>query len=96
MSKSFLERRHKSPDYDIEAWITGVKIPNTDWVHWDVQIEGEDDLDLAAGILERAADGYKGHEVTDATVRRLLCPSCSVRVVNMLNDLKSDQVTPHV
>lgn len=27
-----------------------------DMVLWDVQIEGEDDEDLAAGILERAAE----------------------------------------
>lgn len=56
MSKSFLERRHESPDYDIEAWITGVRHGNTGFVHWTVQIEGEDDDELAAGILERAAE----------------------------------------
>ncbi len=56
MSKSFLQRRHESPDYEIEAWITGVRDGNTGFVHWDVYIEGEDDEDLAAGILERAAE----------------------------------------
>ena len=56
MSKSFLERRHESPDYEIEAWITGVRIPGTEDVHWNVYIEGEDDEDLAAAILERAAE----------------------------------------
>ncbi len=56
MSKSFLQRRQKSPDYDIEAWITGVRIGTTGDVQWDVYIEGEDDPDLAAGILERAAE----------------------------------------
>lgn len=55
MSKSFLDRRHESPDYDIEAWITGVRCPDG-MVHWNVEIEGEDDHDLAAGILERAAE----------------------------------------
>ena len=55
MSKSFLGRRFKSPDFDIEAWITGVRMPDG-MVQWNVQIEGEDDEDLAAGILERAAE----------------------------------------
>jgi len=51
-----VKRRHKqSPDYDIEAWITGVRYPD-DKIHWIVSIEGEDDLELAAGILERAAE----------------------------------------
>ena len=54
-TKSFLDRRHESPEYDIEAWITGVRLPNGK-THWNVQIEGEDDCDLAAGILERAAE----------------------------------------
>ena len=62
MSKSFLERRHASPDYDIEAWITGVKDGNTGFVHWSVYIEGEDDEDLAAGILERAAEVLRDKE----------------------------------
>ena len=56
MNKSFLQRRHESPDYEIEAWITGVRIPGTGDVHWSVYIEGEDDEELAAGILERAAE----------------------------------------
>jgi len=43
------------PDYDIEAWITGVRVGSDD-VLWDIQIEGEDDYELAAGILERAAE----------------------------------------
>ena len=53
MSKSFLERRFESPEYDIEVWITGVRMPDG-MVQWNVQIEGEDDMDAAAGILERA------------------------------------------
>ena len=53
--KSFLERRLESPDYDIEAWVTGVRLPDGE-VHWNVQIEGEDDPKLAAGILERAVE----------------------------------------
>ncbi len=51
-----VQRRHKqSPDYDIEAWITGVKCPDG-MVHWNVTVEGEDDSELAAGMLERAAE----------------------------------------
>ena len=56
MSKSFLERRlQKSPDYSLEALITGVSMPDG-FVQWSVQLEGEDDPELAAGILERAAE----------------------------------------
>ena len=55
MGKSFLDRRHEYPDYEIEAWITGARMPDG-MVHWSVQIEGEDDCDLAGGILERAAE----------------------------------------
>jgi len=53
MAKSFLDRRHKSPDYELEAWISGVRLPDNE-VHWVVQIEGEDNCDIAADILERA------------------------------------------
>jgi len=56
MIKSFLERRKDKPDYEITAFITGVKLGDTGKVHWDVKIEGEDDLLEAAGILERAAE----------------------------------------
>ena len=55
MSKSFLERRFQSPDYDIEVWITGVTMPDG-MVYYNVEVEGEDDMDFAAGILERAAE----------------------------------------
>ena len=56
MPKSFLERKHENPDYEIEAWITGVKHGDSGLVNWVVFIDGEDDADLAAGILERAAE----------------------------------------
>ena len=56
MAKSFLKRRLESPDYDIVAWITGVRHGSTGLVDWNVEIEGEDDEELAAGILERAAE----------------------------------------
>ncbi len=56
MSKSFRDRRFKKPDYEITAWISGVRHGATGLADWDVQIEGEDDCELAAGILERAAE----------------------------------------
>ena len=55
MGKSFLQRRHDSPDYHIEAWITGVRLGDTGRVHWNIQIEGEDNSELAAEILDRVA-----------------------------------------
>ena len=55
MSKSFLERRHQSPDYELEVWITGVHVGGG-MCHWDIHVEGEDDYARAAGILERAAE----------------------------------------
>ena len=59
MGKSFADRRaeqrHESPDYEIEAWITGVRMPDG-MVLWNVNIAGEDDCEEAAGILERAAE----------------------------------------
>ncbi len=62
MSKSFLERRFEAPDYDIGAWITGVRAGDSGLVHWNVEIEGEDDPELAAGILERAAEVLRDKE----------------------------------
>lgn len=56
MPKSFLERRSETPDYDIEAWITGTLVGTTGLVEWRIHIEGEDDPDIAAGILERAVE----------------------------------------
>lgn len=57
-TKTFADRRaqqrHASPDYDIEAWITGVRMPGGT-VQWSVNIEGEDDEEEAAVILECAA-----------------------------------------
>jgi len=55
VSKSFLDRRHEQPDYEIEVWITGVRIPDG-MVHWSVSVQGEDNPIEAAGILERAAE----------------------------------------
>ena len=56
MSKSFLQRRlQKSPDYELEAWITGVSMPDGH-VQWNVEIDGTEDCDLAAGILQRGAE----------------------------------------
>ena len=51
-----LERRlDKNPDFDIEVWIRGVHVGDG-MVLWSVNVEGEDDEDEAAGILERAAE----------------------------------------
>ena len=54
MNKSFLDRRHGKPKYHIHAYITGVGLPDGK-IHWNVEIDGEDNNDAAAGILERAA-----------------------------------------
>ncbi len=62
MSKSFMERRHETPDYDITAWITGVRDGDSGFVHWLVNVAGEDNLDEAAGILERAAEVLRDKE----------------------------------
>ena len=69
-TKSFLERRlerrHEDPEYDIEAWITGVRMPDG-LVQWSVNIEGEDDCDIAAGILERAAEVLRDKSIPALT-----------------------------
>ncbi len=66
MSKTFAQRRHdermKRPDYEIEVWIRGVHDPATKLIEWDVQVEGEDSHDVAAGILERAAEVLRDRE----------------------------------
>jgi len=54
VSKSFLDRRHEKPDYELEAYITGVVLPDGK-VHWNIEIDGADDNEMAAGILERVA-----------------------------------------
>lgn len=54
--KSFKERRFKKPDWQITARIAGVKLGTTGETEWNIDIEGEADLETAAGILERAAE----------------------------------------
>ena len=61
MPRSFLERRHDNPDIEIEVWITGVNLGD-DEVHWNVNINGEDDCAAAAEILERAAQVLRQDE----------------------------------
>jgi len=51
-----------NPDYDIEVWIKGTRLGTTGDVEWDIYVEGEDDPDLAAGILERAAELLRDKE----------------------------------
>ena len=52
-TKSLLERR--KPVFEITAWISGVRMPEG-MIHYTVEIDGEDDEQFAAGILERAAE----------------------------------------
>ncbi len=65
MSKSFLERRFESPDYDIAAYITGVRAGNSGMVQWKVHVDGIEDEHEAAGILERAAEVLRDKESTN-------------------------------
>lgn len=69
MSKSFLQRRLEArpPDYDIQVWITGHLDGDTGFAWWNVYVEGEDDFDLAAGILERAAEVLRDRTLTGET-----------------------------
>ena len=55
MMTKYRMAKDKTPEYDIHAWITGVMMPDG-MVHWNVNIEGEDDMGKAAGILERAVE----------------------------------------
>ncbi len=56
MTKSFLDRRHaKEAKYNIQANITGIRLPDGK-IHWNVEIDGETDNETAAGILEKAAE----------------------------------------
>ena len=55
-TKSFVARRHESPDFEIEAWITGVRLGTTGKIQWHICIDGEGDPELVAGILERAVE----------------------------------------
>lgn len=61
LSKSFLDRRHEKPEYDILASITGVLLPDGQ-VHWHVEIDGEKRYAVAAGILENAAQVLRNNE----------------------------------
>lgn len=56
MPKSFLERRLENPDIEIEVWIRGAYHGSSGYVDWTVNVRGEDDSEIAAGILERAAE----------------------------------------
>ena len=58
-----MERRHKSPDYEIEAWITGVRMPNGK-VYWNFEIDGAEDNEKAAGILERVVEILRDKDET--------------------------------
>jgi len=49
------KRRKKQPAYAIEARISG-RYESDGCVRWDIEIDGEGDCIVAAGILERAAE----------------------------------------
>jgi len=56
MVKSFLDRRHAKPDYELESFITGVRIGDTGKTQWLIELnEGVDKL-VAADIFEKAAE----------------------------------------
>jgi hypothetical protein len=56
MGKSFLQRRFESPDYDLEVFITGVRLGDSGKVRWHVAYdEGYDPL-LVSDILECATE----------------------------------------
>ena len=54
MGKTFLERRQPHPKYDIVVRITGTEMGDGR-IYWEVVVDGESDLLLAADILERGA-----------------------------------------
>ncbi len=55
MSDEITARRHAKPDYELESFITGVRIGNTGKTEWHISLdEGVDKL-LAAGIFEKAS-----------------------------------------
>lgn len=56
MSKSFLQRRHKNPDHEIYAHITGIKLGNTGKTEWQIEIDGTTDNLYSAEILGHVAD----------------------------------------
>ena len=55
MGKSFLQRRHESPDYELEVWITGVDLGVSGRIHWEVLVGGNRNREEVAEILDRAA-----------------------------------------
>lgn len=62
MSKSFRERRFKSPDFDITVYITGIKFGATELVDWNVTVEGEKDPEVAASIMDCACEVLRDKE----------------------------------
>ena len=55
MSKSFMQRRHENPDYELFVYVTGVRCHDNK-VHWNVVVEGEDDPEFAADIIDKAIE----------------------------------------
>lgn len=57
--------KRRRPDYWINANIIGVRLGDTGKTKWDVEIDGEEDKQVAAEILEKAAYVLRGQGETD-------------------------------
>lgn len=74
MTDEFTKKRRSNPDFELESYITGVRIGNTGKVHWEISLdEGMDKL-LAADIFEKAA------EVLRTNNRRVRPPPCRSKI----------------
>lgn len=62
MAKSFLDRRHAKPDYELEAFITGIRIGDTGKTQWHISLDEDFDKLLAADIFEKAAEVLRDRE----------------------------------
>ena len=63
MATEFINRRHADPDYELEAYITGVRLGNTGKVNWWISLDEDVDRLLAAQIFEKAAIVLRGNAV---------------------------------
>ena len=53
-------RRQVTPDYELESFITGVRIGNTGKTEWHISLDEGTDKLLAADIFEKAAAVLRG------------------------------------
>ena len=56
MGTEFTDRRHSNPDYELEAYITGVRLGDTGKVNWWIRLDEDTDKLTAAEIFEKAAE----------------------------------------